>query len=200
MSDSRKVLRSLDDTNKYNTFHTWYNTIMNNHTGRKTKLKKRIICRTCFIAFENKSTKIRTNCPCCGKVIDARIRTEWAKKYNKKHPERVKGYKQYDKKYKKERGKVCRERVRKVVFNIISNNKSVCANCGCDDLRFLEVNHINGGGNKELQKGKNTNVFMWNIYMGRRKTDDLNLLCKVCNSLHYLGLKYGKTRHRVIYQ
>jgi len=35
---------------------------------------------------------------------------------------------------------------------------------------------------------------------GRRKTSDLNLLCKVCNALHYLELKYGKTKHRVIYK
>lgn len=64
----------------------------------------------------------------------------------------------------------------------------------------MEVNHKNGGGNKELKSGKHTNVFMWDIYMGRRKTDDLNLLCRVCNSLHYLEMKYGKTRIRVVYQ
>ena len=173
---------------------------MNNHIGTKSKLKKRIVCKKCYIVFNNKSTKIRTSCPNCGNIIDARIRTEWAREYNKKHPERIKNYKLYDKKYKRERGKICRERVKKVVFNIISNNNPVCANCGCDDLRLLEINHIKGGGNKELKKGKNTNVFMWNIYMGRRKTNDLNLLCRVCNALHYLELKYGKTGHRVIYQ
>jgi len=32
-----------------------------------------------------------------------------------------------------------------------------CANCGCDNPRFLEVNHINGGGRKE-QKTRGTGV------------------------------------------
>ena len=30
-----------------------------------------------------------------------------------------------------------------------------CAMCGCDDTRFLEVNHIKGGGVKERKGYKN---------------------------------------------
>lgn len=166
----------------------------------KAKLKKRIVCKKCLIVFENTSLKNITQCPNCFKIIDARIRTEESREYNKKHPERSKKYKEYDKENKKKRGKESRERVRTVVFNLLSNNNPTCENCGCDDTKLLEVNHKNGGGNKELQRGKNTNKFMWDIYMGRRKTDDLNLLCRVCNSLHYLELKYGKTKHTIVYK
>jgi len=166
----------------------------------KAKLKKRIICRKCFTVFENKSLKNLTVCSNCGRIIDARIRTEESKVYNKKHPERIVAYRRYDKKYKKERGKISRERVKKVVFNILSKNNPLCSNCGCDDQRLLEVNHKIGGGNKELQNGKKTNVFMWDIYMGRRKTDDLNLLCRVCNALHYLELKFGKVPMKIVWK
>jgi hypothetical protein len=170
----------------------------------KSKLKKRVICRDCFIVFENKSNKNITNCPNCRKEIDARDRSGAYKKYCEKYPqkaqERLLKMKEYDIKYKKERGKESRDRVRKVVFNLLSNNNPKCENCGCGDTRLLEVNHKNGGGNKELQNGKNTNKFMWDIYMGRRKIDDLNLLCRVCNALHYLELKYGKTKYTIIYK
>lgn len=177
---------------------------MNNHTGTKTKLRTRILCKKCCIVFQNTSKVIRTNCPKCGRVIDGRNRSGQYLKYLKEHPEkaarRFAQMKIWEKIHKKERAAIGRKRLKMTVFNIISNNNPICANCGCDDIRLLEVNHINGGGNRELKSGKNTNVFMWAIYMGRRKTDDLNLLCRVCNALHYLESKYGKTRHRILYQ
>jgi predicted RNA-binding Zn-ribbon protein involved in translation (DUF1610 family) len=170
----------------------------------KAKLKSRVICKKCFRLFFNTSKKISITCPNCGDVIDARDRSAYAKRYYEKYPEkaeqRKKKMQEYDTTHKRERGKLMRERVRKVVLNVVSNNNPVCENCGCDDVRLLEVNHKNGGGNKELKFGKNTNAFAWDIYMGRRKTDDLNLLCRVCNALHYLELKYGKTRHIITYK
>lgn len=164
----------------------------------KSKLKKRIICRKCFTVFQNESTKNLTSCPNCKRVIDARIRTEQSKVYNLKHPDRVKKYKQYDKEYKRERGKTGRERVRMVVLNILSGNNPKCIRCGCNDKRFLEINHKNGGGGKEMAKGKRSNQFYWDIYMGRRTVDDLELLCKPCNAIHALELKHGKVKLKVL--
>jgi len=70
-------------------------------------------------------------------------------------------------------------------------SKIECVRCGCNDIRLLEVNHKNGGGVKEMKKSKYGNVGLEVIY-GNRKTDDLELLCRPCNSIHYLELKYGK--------
>lgn len=43
--------------------------------------------------------------------------------------------------------------------------------------------------------------YLTNIYhMGRRKIDDLNILCRVCNALHYLQLKYGNIPMRVLWK
>jgi len=77
-----------------------------------------------------------------------------------------------------------------------------CVMCGCDDTRFLEVNHIKGGGKKEQQRfkgdnhGSSQNIIML-IHKGKRDVEDLNLLCRVCNSIDHLERVYGKTGLRV---
>jgi len=176
---------------------------MNNHTGTKAKLKEWVKCRQCCRAFHNTESKIEIVCE-CGKRIDTRDKSGQFAKYLAKHPEkaaaRLAQAKEYDNANKRIRGKAMRERVRLTNFNIVSGNNPICENCGCSDVRLLEINHKNGGGTKERAKGKSSNEFAWNIYMGRRSVDDLNLLCKVCNALHALEMKFGKLPIRVIYE
>jgi len=75
-----------------------------------------------------------------------------------------------------------------------------CANCGCDDTRFLEVNHIKGGGGKEhTKRGDGMRNMILIIYSGKRGTEDLNLLCRACNSLDHLERVYGKTGLSVVW-
>jgi len=76
-----------------------------------------------------------------------------------------------------------------------------CAMCGCDDTRFLEVNHINGGGGKEHKtRGKKvTHNMILLIHTGKRGLEDLNLLCKVCNQLDHLERVYGPSGLRVVW-
>ena len=52
----------------------------------------------------------------------------------------------------------------------------------------------------ERSKGKASNKFVNDIFMGRRAVDDLNLLCKVCNALHALEMRFGKLPIKVIYE
>ena len=79
-----------------------------------------------------------------------------------------------------------------------------CAMCGCDDTRFLEVNHIKGGGRKEQQGFKDEghassqNIIML-IHKGKRGVEDLNLLCRVCNSIDHLERVYGKSGLKVVW-
>jgi hypothetical protein len=48
--------------------------------------------------------------------------------------------------------RISRNKQRRIILlNIISNNNPYCIRCGCDDIRLLEINHKNGGGNQELQ-------------------------------------------------
>jgi hypothetical protein len=89
-----------------------------------------------------------------------------------------------------EKAKAQRDRyrlqLRKKVFEKLGGAK--CANCGCDDIRYLEINHVNGGGTKESHNRRWLAVA---IIKGYRQTDDLNVLCKVCNNLHALQLRFG---------
>ncbi len=113
---------------------------------------------------------------------------DYKKKYYRDHKEENK---EHQKKYYKQR--------RLKLLNIISNNNPCCVRCGCNDIRLLEINHKNGGGNKETKKGKKSSKLRNDILNGKRKTDDLELLCRVCNSRHWLELKYGKLSYRIFY-
>jgi hypothetical protein len=62
-----------------------------------------------------------------------------------------------------------------------------CCNCGCDELSFLEINHIGGGGCVEFRERGNRVVD--NLVSGKRTTDGLNVLCRVCNALDHLARK-----------
>ncbi len=75
-----------------------------------------------------------------------------------------------------------------------------CAMCGCTDTRFLEVNHIDGGGRKEQSKLRNEHQNMiLLIHHGRRGLEDLNLLCRACNSIDHLERVFGHTGLRVVW-
>lgn len=70
--------------------------------------------------------------------------------------------------------------------------KLECVRCGCNDIRFLEVNHKNGGAWRVNKITKNEiGPRLWNrVRLDKRKTDDLELLCRPCNHIHFLELKY----------
>ena len=79
-----------------------------------------------------------------------------------------------------------------------------CAVCGCDDVRFLEINHIKGGGRKEQRTFKNethnsTQNMILLIHTGQRSIEDLNLLCRACNSVDHLERVYGHTGLKVVW-
>jgi len=79
-----------------------------------------------------------------------------------------------------------------------------CAMCGCADTRFLEVNHIKGGGTHERiaykEEGHNLghNMILL-IHTGKRGLEDLNLLCRPCNGIDHLEREFGNTRLRVVW-
>lgn len=74
-----------------------------------------------------------------------------------------------------------------------------CNRCGCDELRFLEINHKNGGGTRE-RKQSPTSGLCQEVASGKRETSDLNVLCRVCNAVDYLERKYGDVKQRFLIQ
>ncbi len=79
-----------------------------------------------------------------------------------------------------------------------------CAMCGCDDTRFLEVNHIKGGGTEERiayrnEKHNESHNMILLIHNGKRGLEDLNLLCRACNSIDHLERKHGHSGLKVVW-
>jgi len=84
----------------------------------------------------------------------------------------------------------------KRALEIVGRGALVCRDCGCDTIELLEINHIRGGGRKEFDKRGNS-AFYRDIVAKRRKIVDLNILCKVCNIVHYLKVKHGKLPYKI---
>ena len=64
------------------------------------------------------------------------------------------------------------------------NRERKCSNCGCDIPEILQINHVNGGGKAEMRlKYHNIfRVFLDDIILGTRQTNELNALHYVENS------------------
>src|SRR5271155_256030 len=71
----------------------------------------------------------------------------------------------------------------------------VCSHCGCDDIRVIEINHVNGGGTKEIRLVGNQRLYKL-IVDGMRAVDDLDLACRVCNALFFVEMKFPELKGR----
>jgi len=76
-----------------------------------------------------------------------------------------------------------RQRLRKRVIDKLGGK---CVICECDEYKVLEINHINGGGRKEYKErfGNSQKRYHLAILNGKRRSDDLEIRCIVCNALH----------------
>ena len=126
-------------------------------------------------------------------------RKEYSKKYYQEHKDYIKEYTREWRSKNGARVEMWWKKKKIELLNIVSDNKPYCVGCGCDDTRLLEINHKNGGGCKETNKGRTSSRFRNDILSGNRKTDDLEILCRVCNSRHYLELKYGELPYKIYY-
>lgn len=76
--------------------------------------------------------------------------------------------------------------------NVVKYNKSVrcatltilgnkCVKCGFDDARALQIDHINGGGVRELKKVNGASYWNQVIKSVLNKENKFQLLCANCN-------------------
>ena len=166
------------------------------------KIKDHLLCRKCGADWKHTKQTRLAQCPFCGAEKDARDRSEEFSKYvNAAKRKRSMIKWNADKKNRQARGRWYTALVRKrVFFKICGSISPICIRCGCDDRRLLEVNHKAGGGNQEMMHGKRSGAFYRAIANGKRKTDDLELLCKPCNAIHALEMKYGPLPIRVVWK
>ena len=73
-------------------------------------------------------------------------------------------------------------RYKRLRWRVIKMLGGCCAHCGCDGMRVLELHHKRGGGKRETRK-VGRDAFLYNIVMGRRKTDDLEICCRPCHAV-----------------
>ena len=121
-----------------------------------------------------------------------KVEPEFRERYRKKN----RLYYQRNKDRLKASGNKWRKELRLNALKVVGRGIYKCADCGCTDTRVLEINHLNGGGTKEM-KNKRT-VFYNSIVKGTRKIDDLNILCKPCNIAYTLQKKFG-VRYKIVW-
>lgn len=78
--------------------------------------------------------------------------------------------------------------IKERVFEILGRK---CVRCGFDDVRALQVDHIEGGGSRE-RKEKGT----WTVYYNVVKTGGkgYQILCANCNVIKRIEKKEGPRR------
>jgi hypothetical protein len=101
------------------------------------------------------------------------------------------GYYQEHRKERLECGRRFCQRIKLEALQIVSGLGQPKCRCGCGDLRVLEINHLNGRPEAEKDQGKAGHWIHLEIVKGRRKTDDLEVTCHVCNSKHFVEKKFG---------
>jgi predicted nucleic acid-binding Zn-ribbon protein len=168
------------------------------------KLMDEVTCRKCGAAWPPSGKALREKCPYCGSMKDVRDRTGyWTKRKDATDRKNAMlawaSVPENARKQHKEYMLLLRKRV---FFRITGSIHHWCVRCGCDDFRLLEINHKNGGGRKELLVGRKTKAraFYHAIANGERKTDDLELLCRPCNAIHYLELLHGPLPMKVVWK
>ncbi len=85
-----------------------------------------------------------------------------------------------------------RLRAKMAVFNHYSNGNPKCACCGEKQIKFLQLDHINGGGTKErILHGAGTGVY---CYLRKNNyPKGYQILCANCNFAKGL---YGQCPHK----
>ena len=89
------------------------------------------------------------------------------------------------------------KRIRERAMERLGGRK--CCNCGCNDFSVLEINHINAGGRKALKERQNRQLYR-DIVNDRVNLNDYNVLCRVCNALHYVREILGVKGHQILWR
>lgn len=89
--------------------------------------------------------------------------------------------------------------LRKQALEIISNNgKIVCVKCNCDYLPLLQVNHINGGGNRRKESG--TTLWRMVIKLGTEAKKYFDIRCGVCNWVYFIERRHPEIKYEVKFE
>lgn len=149
---------------------------------KQNKEKKKIKCKICQKKFLlSKYARERTKC--CSKKCSIK----WWRKQNKKR------IYEYQKKYinepinkirlRKIKNEYERKNKKELRKKIIQKFGGVCVICGFSDWRALQVDHVNGGGTREikLKFNKNRSKYYKYLFIEANNNKNYQLLCANCN-------------------
>lgn len=147
-------------------------------------------CIGCRLNFKKEYRAGTRNFKYCSKLCLNRV-----SKANKKSRNPT-GFMSWTKKYRKS----VYDRRKKLAMELLGGAK--CVNCGCEELSFLEFNHIDGGGCREWNSKTNHTPMSEQLLRHGRSSKGLNVLCRVCNALDFLKRKNteGATRYKIIFK
>lgn len=145
-------------------------------------------CGGCEWVWKPTGSRTTEPCPKCGRVRDVRKRT-----YVQSNVPGINAWRASRPGYSTEQDR----KSRRQAMQLVGRGLVACVRCGCDRSELLEINHKEGGGGKELRG--TGHKFYREIAKLRRAVDDLELLCRPCNAIHYLELKYGPLPFRVVW-
>lgn len=95
-----------------------------------------------------------------------------------------------DPEFKKQRYINHQNHRRRLREEVISKYGGLCACCGETEIKFLCIDHVNGGGNKERKEVKQSSLY----YRLKREpvSDQYQVLCHNCN---FAKTAYGSCPH-----
>lgn len=93
-----------------------------------------------------------------------------------------------------EKDKIRRQRIRAAVIALFGGK---CARCDFSDARALQIDHVDGGGQKELKQGP---LKMYRRILRTMDTAGYQLLCANCNWVkRFERGEHGGGRRRALY-
>ena len=132
-------------------------------------------------------------------------RKESVYKYRRKNKEKVKeGWKMWylknkvkfaekNKKYRETHPEYFHNHRTKHRMEIISILGIMCANCGFDDIRALQVDHVNGGGSIHRRNSKSSIYYKEILEEIKSGSKKYQILCANCNQIKkYTHREYNK--------
>jgi hypothetical protein len=105
----------------------------------------------------------------------------------------------HPKEYKEQMSKYSKKWHREALTKIASDkNIPLQCSCGCSEIDLLEIDHLDDNGNEERKK-LSSQTFHLAIRDGKRKTDDLTILCKVGNYIKFCNSKAKTGQWKAIF-
>ena len=137
------------------------------------------------IAFKNRKYKAKICLICLTEFIPNSSMEKWCKQCSKKRRKTYLNMKWRENMrldidaYRKKKRTLVKKRKQYLRTTILTKFNNKCIKCSNTDIRVLQIDHINGGGNKERKSFKNQLIPYYRHIL--KNINNYQLLCANCN-------------------